>query len=795
MTSLGQVAAPADVGLDDVRFEACPEYVDTSRSVARTRGGVTTILIVGVLSASFLALFSWINVRHEREDARWVTHTQNVLKNIQDARINLTEEDTGAQGFSLSGYELFLKTYEAGRNGTGPTLATLKQLTSDNPNQQMLLGVLQRQVTAKFEADRLLVDARKLNGAVPTVEQLGQEKLLWDSIHTILRESRSEERRLLYERTLKSQHAANLTILILLLSSFSGIGFLMVAGAAIYRQMDANARANCLNAELSVRVKQRTDALQFEIAERKTALKELADQKFALDQHGIVAITDVKGTITYVNGKFCAISKYSETELLGQNHRILNSGRHSREFFRQMYHVIASGQVWHGEIQNRAKDGSLYWMATTIVPFMTVDGKLRQYVAIRADITERKKAEEILHEQSQILDLAQVMVRDMESRIVLWNLGAQKLYGFTKEEAVGRNSHELLRTEFPVPISRIEAELHRTGTWEGELTHRKRDGRRIVVSSLWVLHRDVGGKPTRVMEANVDITIRKQAEKLLSAQAVELERHAEEVLISRRSIQTLNDQLEQRVTERTAQLEAANHELEAFSYSVSHDLRAPLRHIAGFSQILSEEFGSSLPLEASSYLARIQSGTQKMGVLIDELLNLARLGRHAMRPESVCLDSIVKEAMTILQPDLTGRQVELVFGDLPTVECDPVLVKQIFQNLLSNALKFTRARERAVIEVHHRQEHEQSIFVVRDNGIGFDMKYVDKLFGVFQRLHRAEDFEGTGIGLATVQRLVQKHGGRVWAEGQLDRGATFQFTLGMPKVEESKAIAAGSGGQ
>jgi len=209
-----------------------------------------------------------------------------------------------------------------------------------------------------------------------------------------------------------------------------------------------------------------------------------------------------------------------------------------------------------------------------------------------------------------------------------------------------------------------------------------------------------------------------------------------------------------------------------------------------------EEFGSSLDPNAHRYVERIQAGTQKMGLLVDELLNLARVGRHALSLQPTKLNSIVAEVIAILQPDSQGREVKWAIADLPAVECDPVLVKQIFQNLLANALKFTRPRVstdrsaragtlaptlHAVIEVSHKEEDGQAVFMVRDNGVGFSIKYVDKLFGVFQRLHSAEEFEGTGIGLVTVQRIVHKHGGRVWAEGEPDKGASFYFTLGVGK--------------
>jgi signal transduction histidine kinase len=227
-----------------------------------------------------------------------------------------------------------------------------------------------------------------------------------------------------------------------------------------------------------------------------------------------------------------------------------------------------------------------------------------------------------------------------------------------------------------------------------------------------------------------------------------------------------------------AELAASIKELEAFTYSVSHDLRAPLRHISGFSKILAEEFAASLPPDAQHHLQRIEDGTRRMGQLVDDLLNLARVGRRDLNPQVAGLKSVVDEVIADLKADSQGREIEWKIGALPFVECDPGLMKQVFQNLLSNALKFTRPRERSVIEVGQEDKNGVPVIYVRDNGVGFSMKYVDKLFGVFQRLHRAEDFEGTGVGLATVQRIIQKHGGRIWAEGELDKGATFYFTLG-----------------
>ena len=244
-----------------------------------------------------------------------------------------------------------------------------------------------------------------------------------------------------------------------------------------------------------------------------------------------------------------------------------------------------------------------------------------------------------------------------------------------------------------------------------------------------------------------------------------------------RRLRMENAELERRVREHTAELAAANQELEAFSYSVSHDLRAPLRHIDGFAGLLAKHLEPSLDETGRRYLSTISGAAKQMGVLIDDLLAFSRIGRAELRRTRVDLAGLVREVLRILEPETAGRDIAWEIGDLPEVQGDPQLLRLVLQNLIGNALKYTRTRLEARIEIGARREGTETVCSIRDNGVGFDMRYVERLFGVFQRLHTSVEFEGMGIGLATVRRIVHRHGGRVWAEGEVDRGACFSFAL------------------
>jgi signal transduction histidine kinase len=267
----------------------------------------------------------------------------------------------------------------------------------------------------------------------------------------------------------------------------------------------------------------------------------------------------------------------------------------------------------------------------------------------------------------------------------------------------------------------------------------------------------------------------------LNSGAHERDKAERRLQISFREIEQMKNDLEIRVAERTRQLEVSNKELEAFSYSVSHDLRAPLRAVDGFSQAVLEDFGPSIPLEGHRQLNVIRAATQKMGELIDDLLTFSRLSRQSLTLRTVQTEALVNGVLADLKAQMAGRTISVTVAALPPCESDPALLKQVWVNLLSNAVKYTSKREHATIEAGCTEQEGENVYFVRDNGTGFDMQYYDKLFGVFQRLHRADEYEGTGVGLAIVQRIVHRHGGRVWAEAAVGVGATFFFTLAKPK--------------
>ncbi len=391
------------------------------------------------------------------------------------------------------------------------------------------------------------------------------------------------------------------------------------------------------------------------------------------------------------------------------------------------------------------------------------------FTVILRDITKRQRIEEALRASEARFSVAfnaspisSVIATLDEGRYVAVNDSFQNMTGYRREEVIGRTSAEL--GIWPTPEARAEVTaLLKTQERirDRETQYRMKNGEiRTFLMSAEVI--ELEGQP-HMITASLDITERKRAES---------------------EVRRLNEELEQRVAERTAQLEAANQELEAFSYSVSHDLRAPLRHINGFSQALLEDYAGRLDEEGKGYLQEVRNASREMAQLIDDLLQLARVTRSEMRREVVNLSELARSIIVELREADPGRAVAVKVEEGLFTYGDKRLFKVMLMNLLGNAWKFTAKQESAEIAFGRVRKDGETVYFVRDNGAGFDMAYVNKLFGAFQRLHTANEFEGTGIGLATVQRVIHRHGGRVWAEGEVSRGATFSFTL--PDFKETR---------
>lgn len=512
-----------------------------------------------------------------------------------------------------------------------------------------------------------------------------------------------------------------------------------------------------------------------------------------------IIIVNGEGIIQIVNAQTEKMFGYSRGELVGGPVEILvpqsAHGKHAKH--RAAYsHAPRPRSMGAGlNLHGRRKDGSEFPVEISLSPLETAEGTLISS-SVR-DVTERKQFELKLRETEQrfrvlvegIKDYA-IIGLDPDGVVSTWNPGAERIKGYAAAEIVGQHFSRFY-TKSDVANDKPGELLQcavRQGVVEQEGWRVRKDGSQfwadVVITSL----RDDAGKLVGFAKITRDATDRRNLEQELRNANELLEHRVSERTTELASVNSqlrsrqdeiciLNASLEERVAERTAELVRTNSELESFSYSVSHDLRTPLRHIDGFARILKEEYVAELPPEGHRFLERILSSATHMGHLIDDLLNLARIGRKEIIRGNTKMTDLVKQSLADLRIE-EQRAIEWRIDALPEINCDPGLIKLVFTNLLSNAAKFTRTRASAVIEVSSCLTNGVFTLFVRDNGVGFDPKYADKLFGVFQRLHRQEDFEGTGIGLATVQRIIHRHGGRIWAESTPGSGATFYFTLG-----------------
>jgi len=480
-----------------------------------------------------------------------------------------------------------------------------------------------------------------------------------------------------------------------------------------------------------------------------------------------IFLLDPGGKIMSWNTGAERIKGHTREETLGKSFTMfytqedVASGHPARELA-----IAASTGRYEEEGFRIRKDGTRFWANVVLTRLQGPEGQVIGFSKVTRDLTERRLAELSLRDSEErfrlmvegVRDTAMLML-DPSGHITSWNVGAERIKGWRASEIIGRHFSVFYPPE-DVKSGKPEHELlvaQREGRLEDFGWRVRKDGSRFFASVVITALR--GGEPDRLRgfsKVTRDLTEQRQAEE---------------------NVHRAHAELERRVEERTRALTAANSELDAFSHSVSHDLRAPLRAIDGFAKLLATRLGEGIHADVRSYVTRIREGSQRMSRLIDDMLSLSQLGRATMARQRVDMRAAALAVVAELERAEPDRRVEIVVADLPPAHADPGLISVVWQNLLGNAWKYGAGHARTRIEVGASPRGEITVYWVKDDGAGFDMAYVGKLFGAFQRLHSAAEFSGTGIGLATVRRIVRRHGGDVWAQGEVEKGATFYFTL------------------
>jgi PAS domain S-box-containing protein len=484
-------------------------------------------------------------------------------------------------------------------------------------------------------------------------------------------------------------------------------------------------------------------------------------EKFRLLVEGIkgyaIFMLDVRGFVTAWNPGAERLFGYSSDEIIGQHLSCL--------FPPEIRDVAAAeldkahSDTFESEGWRIRRDGSRFWAESLTTPLRDQQGRHRGFARTTRDLSEKKEVEAALSRQAALLNLAldAIFVHDLDGRIVFWNRGAQELYGWKEAEVKGHSPHQLLATEFPQPLDEIKARLLTKGRWEGELRHKTRAGTFVDVVSRWSLQRSETGEPTAILEITRDVTDQKRIDAELRKSKTELEH---------------------RVAERTAELREVNDELEAFAYSVSHDLRAPLRAMGGLSQALLEDYADRLDELGKEYAEHIQIAAEHMDRLILDLLAYSRLGRERIVLTPVALDDVADDALGQVADEAWRRNAHITIEKpLPIVLAHRPTLVQMLVNLLSNAVKFVATGEKPRVHVRGELRGDHGRLWVADNGIGIAPEHHERIFKVFERLHGVEAYPGTGIGLSIVRKGAERMRGRAGVESTPQAGSRFWVEL------------------
>lgn len=466
-----------------------------------------------------------------------------------------------------------------------------------------------------------------------------------------------------------------------------------------------------------------------------------------------ILVISSKGDIIQVNQQAEMLFGYTRKELVGADHDIVVPDRFRGKHLVDRTEYMSAPHVRHMgtglELYGRRKDGSEFPVDIALGPLQARDEVVT--LAVVRDFTERKQALDKIASLAAFVEFSTdaIIGQTLEGIIVSWNPGAEITYGYTAKEVIGRSISLLSPPGHPEDMITIFEQVRRGEALKHyESVHRRKDGTLIHFSSSVSPFKDSVGNIVGVVTIARDVTEQKRVEEALK--------------------------------EQRQQLEDANRELESFSYSISHDLKAPLRAIDGFSRMFMKKYGNTLDEEAARMINVIYSNAKKMGTLIDDLLSFSKVLSNSMTISEIDMNKLAGEVCNEIRVANEEREFEIRIAKLEPGYGDEALIRQVLFNLISNAIKFTKDRKPGIISISSYCNADKIIFCLQDNGAGFDMAYYDKLFGVFQRLHRQEEYEGTGVGLAIVQRIVKRHGGDVWAEGKVNEGATFHFSLPNP---------------
>jgi len=672
------------------------------------------------------------------ESLGWEAHTQEVRAAVASIYGSLAGAELALRDYLLTKHEVDLNEYHRLSEDVEQRIDAVQRLTVDNPLQQAHLAALRPVVAARLQAMASAHSAFKDFGlpAARAIIGLSRKETGTQSVRARTDMMDAEEVRLLHERQRATADVRGIT-LVSLLSTLALASLLFVA---LFRgvRMEMHARRE---AEDALRASERYSRGVLDSSPDCLCVLSLDGRVSQMTAHGL-ALMDIDDFGSVENGDWLSIwhgtdRAAAEAALAGA--RAGTAGR-----FQGFCPTFKGIEKWWDVI---------------VMPMQGAAGRPERILTVSRDISEVKRTESELRESNRFLDSlienlpVMVVIKDaVELRVVRCNGAFADVLGRTQAELLGKSAHDL----FTADEARFVIEKDREALAAGRLVEVPEQSIQTphaglrTFTSMKVPINDRSGKPQYLMAISVDITARKLAE------------HA---------ISKLNSALEAKA----AQLESSNRELESFSYSVSHDLRAPLRAIDGFALMIEEDYSDRLDAEGRRYLAVIRDNSRRMGALIDDLLSFSRLGRLPLGTQEVNVESLVHEVLEELSNGQHLPQIEI--DALPPVRGDRGLLRQVWVNLISNAIKYSSKAASPHIQVRGRQNGMETQYSISDNGVGFDMHYVEKLFGVFQRLHRDDEFSGTGVGLAIVHRVITRHGGRVWAEGRINEGATFSFAL------------------